>query len=1049
MGIFSIPEHHHYQAVPPNTPPLPHLPKPLFDYKRRPTVPLSPPMSRDDRSPLTTTLSENNTMDERRDMNQTAATAAAAIAAVSAPPPPRTQLPSLSSLFGPPSQIRPLHSPLSDRHSPYSAPSPLDRPQTGGVKQERSLSASSSYFPPPSSVPGPPPPPPPPLSQPRSTYDGRYAPEPAPYPRSMPAPISPRTREVERPKLDAGGSEVGSSSRWAVHHDDRRHEYALGSRESGYKPAHAQPISQRPTDQEMLYRDQQVRHMANPPSTPISTASSSEGIPIKDGLGPKIWTGTHFLPRFVRAAEVAGEGMCYFYDDGSHCKTVIDGEHVNAHWGVTKAGKPRKRLAIACVTCREKKIKCDPDYPRCVQCEKFGRTCKFKNAPRGGHNSPGDSSGEAEDSARRMVIGSGQMMGMLSTQSDVRRPGSQSSASLSPRTHMMRPTSPEPPTAKRPRLVYETVNNSSYAAMAGDSSAMARTPESAKSSLSWQQPELPRIHEDVLMRAWQTDPYVTDPQSVIAIVASFMARIECTTLRFLPQKPFTSWVQSNAHRKSPADQMLIYSILAVGLVITPSATTTTSPENITTTPAGSLAHTPTTTSTTGPAAASAMLAAATDTNSSTQRERALAFDYAQVARYASNGARLGIQLVQARLLLSIYYLSISRARESNDMLSAAISAASFLQLNMELDSSREAPMTVFPYGLNKTGYEEMRRRTFWSCFVLERVNGLLPNRASIINTDDIFLRLPMALPDFQAPSESTAPFFESLIGYTSQVQGPASFKQTEMDVAAHLVNVAAIWGDVMTTTYRVSHRRTDYDFDFAAYYQRTVDRLATWTSSLHSDHSFTRRNLDFACSREETGTFVTMHLLYHLSGLKLNRHISPRYLEQDSLRSEHAARAKEHAREILEVVATLRGFAAQRPDMPLPLLASYALLESTDVLAAEGLVDEIPTLLEQMSLAREVQVLLANSWEEAAIQTRVTYQRIMALRRVLDHARLPLPSTPNIDGCRLYVAPTASAEKEGLCWQIPDPLELRFPPQMDVVYSSRDAPGLGAPRRTY
>lgn len=119
----------------------------------------------------------------------------------------------------------------------------------------------------------------------------------------------------------------------------------------------------------------------NAPSTPGNTSSTyPDGVPVKDGLGPKIWKGTHFLPRFVRAAEVAGEGMCYFYDDGSHCKTVIDGEVVNAHWGVTKAGKPRKRLAIACVTCREKKIKCDPDYPRCVQCEKLGLVCKFKNA---------------------------------------------------------------------------------------------------------------------------------------------------------------------------------------------------------------------------------------------------------------------------------------------------------------------------------------------------------------------------------------------------------------------------------------------------------------------------------------------------------------------------------------------------------------------------------------------------------------------------------------------------------------------------------------------
>ncbi|CAI4211325.1 unnamed protein product [Parascedosporium putredinis] len=112
----------------------------------------------------------------------------------------------------------------------------------------------------------------------------------------------------------------------------------------------------------------------------VASSAIAEGAPVKDGLGPKIWTGTHFLPRFVCAAEVPGEGMCYFYDDGSHCKTVIDGEAVNAHWGVTKAGKPRKRLAIACVTCREKKIKCDPDFPRCLQCEKFGRICKFKNA---------------------------------------------------------------------------------------------------------------------------------------------------------------------------------------------------------------------------------------------------------------------------------------------------------------------------------------------------------------------------------------------------------------------------------------------------------------------------------------------------------------------------------------------------------------------------------------------------------------------------------------------------------------------------------------------
>lgn len=86
------------------------------------------------------------------------------------------------------------------------------------------------------------------------------------------------------------------------------------------------------------------------------------------------------LPRLIGERDVPGEGPSWFYEDGTTCRKVIDGEPVNAQWGVTKAGKPRKRLAIACTTCREKKIKCDPAEPKCVQCEKCGRDCRFTTA---------------------------------------------------------------------------------------------------------------------------------------------------------------------------------------------------------------------------------------------------------------------------------------------------------------------------------------------------------------------------------------------------------------------------------------------------------------------------------------------------------------------------------------------------------------------------------------------------------------------------------------------------------------------------------------------
>ncbi|KAL2134253.1 hypothetical protein VTI74DRAFT_686 [Chaetomium olivicolor] len=269
-----------------------------------------------------------------------------------------------------------------------------------------------------------------------------------------------------------------------------------------HSPAHRYSLhlpGSRDGDRRLDFRDQgSTQTSQNPPTTPTSSVGS-EALPAKDGLGPKIWTGTHFLPRFVRAAEVPGEGMCYFYDDGSHCKTVIDGEAVNAHWGVTKAGKPRKRLAIACVTCREKKIKCDPDYPRCVQCEKFGRVCKFKNAPRGGHNTSPSTPpppSEPEDMRRLASI--------ARHSTDPTRPSSHSSDSVSPRT-TIRPASPDLSSSVVPRK-QARVGYEHYSPTTGRLSPLAPTPDTAQSAFSWRQPEsLPRIHEEVLRRAWQPE----------------------------------------------------------------------------------------------------------------------------------------------------------------------------------------------------------------------------------------------------------------------------------------------------------------------------------------------------------------------------------------------------------------------------------------------------------------------------------------------------------------------------------------------------------------
>lgn len=91
------------------------------------------------------------------------------------------------------------------------------------------------------------------------------------------------------------------------------------------------------------------------------------------------------------------------------------------------------------------------------------------------------------------------------------------------------------------------------------------------------------------------------------------------------------------------------------------------------------------------------------------------------------------------------------------MSSAASSTATCLQLNVEPErgSARE-----FPFGMCFAGFSECRRRTSWSCFVLERLSGLFPSHIGVINKEDVFLSLPRDIQGFENQVDVATPPFE-------------------------------------------------------------------------------------------------------------------------------------------------------------------------------------------------------------------------------------------------------------------------------------------------
>jgi hypothetical protein len=546
----------------------------------------------------------------------------------------------------------------------------------------------------------------------------------------------------------------------------------------------------------------------------------------------------------------------------------------------------------------------------------------------------------------------------------------------------LRPASPEPAghTAKRIRVGYEH-----YAAAGGQRSPLLPIP-GALQSLSWQQHhhrELPRIHEDVLCRVWQTDPYVSDPQSVLRTISSFFVHADATALRFLPEKVFKEFVQASAHRKSPEDLMLVYSILALGVSLSGGS-------------------------------------------------KMVAHEYSEVARYASDRTALSLQLVQARILLSLYYLQVSRPSDANDMSSAAISTATCLQLNMELERSHDG--AKYPFGMSFAGFTECRRRTFWSCFLVERVNGLFPTRISIINKDDIFLSLPGRVQDFENQVESASPLFEPDFS-ALRTRDPG------LDIMGFLVHIVAIWGDAMTTVYRLAHRGTRYNFDYASFQAEMLSRLEQWRSSLAEALDFSALNLE-QVPPEEKGSFLLMHLVYHLTLIKLHRHVHPRFLTAEQ-RHEHSLAAQKHAEKLLDVICvTAKDCSIGRTTMP-PPFTSHAILEAVDVLSAEGAISALPRLVDRLATARSVIEILSTVWDDATGHKAAMDHRLDKLANLRD-LRLPADSSAgdaaaSVPGVRVFLNKEPVEGKRlpvGSCWQMAGALEGRFPKDMDTVYTS-------------
>jgi hypothetical protein len=472
-----------------------------------------------------------------------------------------------------------------------------------------------------------------------------------------------------------------------------------------------------------------------------------------------------------------------------------------------------------------------------------------------------------------------------------------------------------------------------------------------------------------LVKSWATNPISAFPALSTHLLEVYFQHVPESGYALFPREPFLSWIRSSVE-KSPDDLMLIYSILGIASVF-----------------------------------------------SKQPDARRQGKDFTAVALYATEHCQNTLQLVQSRLLLAIYYWAVDGAGVHTwDLATRALSAASTLSLNLEL-SSKAKPGPV-PFNLTQAGYEECRRRTFWSCYLIDRFNGFCDNHLSHISPLDIFLRLPLSDSAFYAQKTNTNPFFEMDVSPSADLH--------DVGIMGYMLQLSSIWGDVTSYLYRWSHRpdsMTPVSSNIhESFYQSATTRLHAWKSSLPVAFSRSPENLHKLAESGSLGTWTTMMALWHTSLMKLNRYLpSTSASVQAQLRN-----TREHAEAIVEIsswlllhIRTMTSEGKGDMDFSSPY-TGYAILSALDVLTSKGDVADLDQDLQTLVAPTTILDELSRYWKVARDQDLTVTRRLNELNNMLAAAEGTREEGRDIEGT----------------WEMESSLEKNFLGGNDIVYTS-------------
>ncbi|KAM4065972.1 fungal specific transcription factor [Hirsutella rhossiliensis] len=295
----------------------------------------------------------------------------------------------------------------------------------------------------------------------------------------------------------------------------------------------------------------------------------------------------------------------------------------------------------------------------------------------------------------------------------------------------------------------------------------------------------------------------------------------------------------------------------------------------------------------------------------------LSRDYAACARRSLDTDEPSIDALQALLLLVLAFVASGKGKKAYMLMTSAIGMATALELNREVVDAQACITPV---------QRELRRRLFWTCYLLDRSLACGSKRPSLIRDKSIALRLPSWCPNASSPPID-GEFFQR--GYNLQyLQGG---KQSQGSTGM-LIDIARILG--ITNRY-LAAGGVKGDSHFPWHSLSTLSKIRQeldfWASGASDVFS---TSIQALLGHPESTILMLSKLIYHLVHCLIYRPFLPIDLAELAGTGQHQSWQADatnmcfiHANSIAELV----GFARQASAVEWPSLVGYCICTAATV----------------------------------------------------------------------------------------------------------------------